>query len=248
MFAMAFCVNRFRDGFFYRPSLNKYPRAKCSRVNSYYFRPRLERFSYSIMGNIKSVSLISVLGCFVSPSAIRRFIVSIWINSIKSCSFWTLSHISKKSSERTPAIANLYSSTAIRAKVIGEFVAASCVHCSPRCISGSFREFVNLCSLGAFFSSKASTRKRLSSYERITGNICFVSAIADTAPFDRFSITSANRDFYRCNASKSLSVKINRLSSTHSAPRMLRTLMSAWQASVRMLFGSYPSHAERIMT
>jgi hypothetical protein len=245
---MAFCIDRFGDGFFDRPSLNKYPSSQCSRVDSYHFRPFLERFCYSIMGKIKSVSLISVLRCFIGPSTVRWFVVSIWINSIECCSFWALSHISKKSSERTPAIANLYSSTAIRAKVIGEFVAASCVHCSPRCISVSFREFVNLCSLGAFFSSKTSTRKRLSSYERITGNICFVSAIADTAPFDRFSITSANRDFYRCNASKSLSVKINRLSSTHSAPRMLRTLMGAWQASVLMLFGSYPSHAERIMT
>lgn len=244
---MAFCIDRFGDGFFDRPSLNKYPSAKCSRVDSYHFRPFLERFGYSIMGKIKSVSLIYVLRCFICPSTVRWFVVSIWINSIECCSFWTLSHISKKSSERTPAIANLYSSTAIRAKVIGEFVAASCVHCSPRCISGSFREFVNLCSLGAFFSSKTSTRKRLSSYERITGNICFVSAIADTAPFDRFSITSANRDFYRCNASKPLSTKISRISSTHSVPRMLRTLMGAWQTSVQMLFGSYPSHARGII-
>lgn len=244
-------VNRFSQGFFYTPSASVNPSYDSAIIKPKLPTPLSNGSSDAIHSEIGVCALVRHLLLNSRPSAVTRFIVSVIIDSINRVTrSRAFSHVCQEHSKILPLFAYGYASRSVDFMLWVFGVLASLLHPSPavicfrgNCAMASSGNSMLEVSSGCFFVSGTSARRGYSAKNRTLSNIFCFSAVANTVPV-LFAVSPC---YLRNNrpTTKFLTSKVFEL--CHSTPRMLRTLKGAWQASVRMLFGSYPSHAECVI-
>lgn len=196
---------------------------------------------------MRDVSIGSyIVGLFTSayPPAIRRFVVSINVNSINGRSFWALTHVLKKRLKRiNPKGINSNAPTSVILVAIAIWVKASILHTLPRLMSCSFRHAVGGVARSRCICLKASTRPGFAIRQIPCVNRCGCSARTNTVQLCASSFFGTHRN--NGQPTKGLAGKVNEF--CHFVTSKLLTVKDAWQSAVRQSFGSYPSQAKGIL-
>lgn len=221
------------------------------------FNPKLSRpLGYSLGFSIKSNQIVSALIRHLllhsRPSAVSKLVVPVVVDPVDGeLIAVTLSNVGKKVREVLPSLAHLNTAPAVYRIFVVIRILASRLHIAPAIVCA--RRLLGVASIAyamlevstsRFFVSRATAGHGQSFYERLRVNgFCF-SALANAVPISLAVLSVCLRN--NRPTTELLTSKV--FDSAHSVPRMLCTLTCAWQASVQMLFGSYPSHAKRIIS
>jgi hypothetical protein len=123
------------------------------------------------------------------PSAIRRFVVAVYVDTVKFCSRRPFAHVRKEVHEYQPLFTDRDSSTSVMFKAIIVFIQASLFHAYPRIIGAGLDVFFTAASFcmtmfahGLF--PKASTTFGVSSGQASTYYGFFSTALASANPSD----------------------------------------------------------------
>lgn len=78
-----------------------------------------------------------------SPTAVGRFVVTIWVDSIQRPFLWAMTHVGKEVLKRgLPSVADLDAATTVVIKLSSIWVVAPFFHCHPRLVGSGFMHSV----------------------------------------------------------------------------------------------------------
>ncbi len=244
-------MNRLGQSFLYTPFASINSLQNGSVMHTKLSRPLRYCFGFSIQSEIGIYALIRHLLLDGRPSTVFGFVVPVVVDSVYGEFFSrTLSHIGQKVREILPSFADFNSATSIVRILMMVWSLTTGLHSAPTVVGSRSGSAMTSCgnpmfkiAPRSFFISCATTRHGNAFYEGLFVNRFGFSAFANTVPIG-LAVLSFRLGNNR-PATESLTCQVLKI--CHSTPRMLRTWMSAWQTSVQMLFGSYPSHAKGII-
>jgi len=227
-----------RNGLFLRPSSFE-ARGDSARRAPKTLGPLAMSKRYTVERNASILTCVVSLFFASRPSTVFRGVRTVIIDAVKRFVFWPSSHIGKEVSKRfSPSRAHIYSTLPIGTKPFIRRVVASRNHCFPYLVFGRARHAVGD---GVMFSGgflQASARSAYSVHQRRTANRTQSPAGALTRPI-RYALNGFCA-MKRGPSTEGLTSKVNEVRHFRHLEKF--TMKRVWQAVVKPLFGSYPSH------
>lgn len=192
---------------------------------------------------VSIAALISALGCLRGPSAVFRFVVTVIIDSInRVLATRSLSHVVDKIFNRCkPPVAHGYATASVVFVVLIRRLVTPVSHLVIRDVFRSKLSVASkaVCCFGKRrnFFVPAATRLSSAGFKVCGGNVALISTGANAVPFGSLSFVLGAVN--NCKSGKDFSRKVVKFHFHHLEKI---TKDSLWQAVVKPLFGSYPSH------
>jgi len=154
------------------------------------------------------------------PTAICRFVISVWIDSIEVIGLiWSFAHILKEVFKLLPALTDNDSTSTVVFERINQWVLASASHTLPTAIGKAWSDFLFCISTLSMSSGneadngflETATTRNFAVSQMISANRFFSAAIAFTKPI---SAWLARGPFDYCEIPKGLTGQINHMGLT----------------------------------
>lgn len=199
---------------------------------------------FPVVGNVSIAFSVVGLRSNVSPSTVFFEVPVAWINTIKAHGIRAFAHVFKEGSKAVnPSVANSYANSAVVAIACVFGVAASFLHALPNAV----RSRAAAAMRGISFRKHGGHDLFMETPARFAGPVRKTKAcycpLGSAGALTRPSNSSATRVVDSGNyspASKRHTGKVFEF--THFRHLEKFTINRVWQAVVKPLFGSYPSH------
>lgn len=152
--------------------------------------------------SVVAAVIILLLAC--GPSAVRRLVVPVGVDSVERHPVWALPHIFKEGQERvSPPLAHRYPATAIHGIASCPGVVAPTFHGDPGVVRGGLGAAVS-------FSVKTAAAACVAAPEVWASNVALFPAVATACPSPRSSCSTLLSPSEHDEASESTALHLNR--------------------------------------